>query len=62
MDYSCSAFLMYIGVDKDLSEEILLHNVIFSKDFDSNINEIFSGKYPKIHQYMYTLLVWKISR
>ena len=53
---------MYIGVDKDLSEDILLHNVIFSKDFDNNINEIFSGKYPKIHQYMYTLLVWKISR
>lgn len=46
MDYSCSAFLMYIGVDKDLSEEILLHNVIFSKDFDNNINEIFSGEIP----------------
>src|SRR5699024_11773548 len=44
--YSCSAFLMYIGVDKDLSEEILLHNVIFSKDFDNNINEIFSGEIP----------------
>ncbi|MGS0652573.1 phytoene desaturase family protein, partial [Staphylococcus arlettae] len=54
MDYSCSAFLMYIGVDKDLSEDILLHNVIFSKDFDNNINEIFSGEIsqdPSIYVY-----------
>ncbi|MDN5637983.1 MAG: phytoene desaturase family protein [Staphylococcus equorum] len=54
MDYSCSAFLMYVGVDKDLSEEILLHNVIFSKDFDNNINEIFSGEIsedPSIYVY-----------
>ncbi|MFL4616684.1 phytoene desaturase family protein, partial [Staphylococcus aureus] len=54
MDYSCSAFLMYLGVDKDLSEEILLHNVIFSKDFDNNINEIFTGEIsedPSIYVY-----------
>ncbi|WP_204201139.1 phytoene desaturase family protein [Mammaliicoccus sciuri] len=54
MDYSCSAFLMYIGVDKDLSKDILLHNVIFSKDFDNNINEIFSGEIsqdPSIYVY-----------
>ncbi|MGX0714394.1 phytoene dehydrogenase-like protein [Staphylococcus simulans] len=44
MDYSCSAFWMYLGVDKDLSEGILLHNIIFSKDFDNNINEIFTGE------------------
>ena len=45
---------MYIGVDKDLSEDILLHNVIFSKDFDNNINEIFSGEIsqdPSIYVY-----------
>lgn len=47
MDYSCSAFLMYLGVDKDFSEEILLHNVIFSNDFDNNIDEIFSGILPE---------------
>ncbi|MGJ5711346.1 phytoene desaturase family protein, partial [Staphylococcus equorum] len=54
MDYSCSAFLMYVGVDKDLSGEILLHNVIFSKDFDNNINEIFTGEVsedPSIYVY-----------
>lgn len=38
---------MYLGVDKDLSEEILLHNVIFSNDFDNNIDEIFSGILPE---------------
>ncbi|MFI3132315.1 phytoene desaturase family protein [Mammaliicoccus sciuri] len=54
MDYSCSAFLMYIGVDLDLSEEILLHNVIFSQDFDENIKEIFNGTLsedPSIYVY-----------
>lgn len=47
MDYSCSAFLLYMGIDKDLSEDILIHNVIFSEGFDQNIEEIFKGKMPE---------------
>ena len=34
LDYSCSAFLMYIGIDKDVTSEMLLHNVIFPNNSD----------------------------
>lgn len=54
MDYSCSAFLMYIGIDKDLSEDVLTHNIIFSNDFNNNIEEIFGGELshdPSIYVY-----------
>ncbi|WP_239257097.1 phytoene desaturase family protein [Listeria ilorinensis] len=43
MDYSCSAFLLYLGVDKNLRGKVNVHNVIFSNDFEKNIQEIFSG-------------------
>ena len=43
LDYSCSAFMMYIGIDKDITEDVLLHNVIFSNHFRQNIDEIFNG-------------------
>ena len=29
MEYSCSAFLMYLGLDKDLTDELLIHNIDF---------------------------------
>lgn len=47
MDYACSAFLMYIGIDEDLSEQLRIHNVIFAEDFEQNIDDIFSGRLPK---------------
>lgn len=43
MDYSCSAFLLYLGVNKDLKDDLNVHNVLFSGDFDQNIKEIFDG-------------------
>ena len=46
MDYACSGFLLYIGLNKSIKNEIELHNVIFSNDFDKNINDIFSGVFP----------------
>ena len=42
LDYSCSAFLMYIGIDIDVTDQVRLHNVIFADDF-RNIEEIFEG-------------------
>ncbi len=33
LDYSCSAFLMYVGIDIDVTDQVRLHNVIFSDDF-----------------------------
>lgn len=44
MEYSCSAFLMYLGLDKDLTDELLIHNIVFSEDFSNNIEEIFEGE------------------
>lgn len=55
LDYSCSAFLMYIGIDKDVTSEMLLHNVIFSQQFRQNIDEIFNGSLsedPSIYVYV----------
>lgn len=55
LDYSCSAFLMYVGIDKDVTSEMLLHNVIFSQQFRQNIGEIFNGSLsedPSIYVYV----------
>ena len=35
--------MMYIGIDKDITEDVLLHNVLFSNHFRQNIDEIFNG-------------------
>lgn len=54
MEYSCSAFLMYLGLDKDLTDELLIHNIVFSEDFSNNIEEIFEGELsedPSIYVY-----------
>ena len=45
MDYSCSCFMLYLGVDKKL-DSFDLHNIIFGKDFDGNIDDIFEGRLP----------------
>jgi len=45
MDYSCSTFMMYLGVDHKL-DNLNVHNIVFSKDFDGNINQIFEGVNP----------------
>ncbi len=52
LDYSCSAFLMYIGIDIDVTDQVRLHNVIFSDDFRGNIEEIFQVLYHMILLFM----------
>ncbi|MFH7202893.1 phytoene desaturase family protein [Staphylococcus aureus] len=55
LDYSCSAFLMYIGIDIYVTDQVRLHNVIFSDDFRGNIEEIFEGRLsydPSIYVYI----------
>lgn len=46
MKYSCSCFLMYLGLNKKL-EDFEVHNILFAKDFDKNINDIFDGTLPE---------------
>ena len=45
MDYSCSVFMMYLGVNRKLNN-IKLHNIIFADDFEKNISDIFAGNEP----------------
>lgn len=47
MDYSCSGYLLYLGINKDLSDKVSTHNVIFSNDFEKNISDIFEGEFPE---------------
>lgn len=46
MEYSCSVYILYLGVKRNLKGKIPLHNVIFSEDFDKNIDNIFDGEIP----------------
>lgn len=53
MEYSCSCMLMYLGIDEKLPD-LDVHNIIFSNDFDGNIESIFSGSLtddPSIYLY-----------
>lgn len=47
MGYSCSGYLLYLGINKDLKGKLNTHNVIFSKDFEKNISDIFEGRFPE---------------
>ena len=41
MSYSCSIFMMYLGVDKVY--DIPHHNIVFAKDYKRNVEEIFKS-------------------
>ena len=43
---------MYIGIDIDVTDQVRLHNVIFSDDFRGNIEEIFEDVYHMILLFM----------
>ncbi|MCM3086849.1 phytoene desaturase family protein [Bhargavaea ginsengi] len=44
MKYSCSCFLMYLGMDRKYDEVDNVHNFVFSKDLNGNLESIFSGE------------------
>lgn len=59
MEYSCSAYLLYLGVKRSLKDKMEVHNVIFAKDFDKNIHDIFDGAFPEdpsVYVYVPSLL------
>jgi phytoene desaturase len=46
MDYSSSAFMMYLGLDIKL-DHLNVHNLYLSSDFEGNIKDIFNATLPK---------------
>lgn len=42
MQYSCSTFMLYLGVDKKY--DIPHHNIFFGRDYEQNLREIFDTK------------------
>ena len=43
LEYTCSAFMLYLGVDKDYIQ-LLHHNVFFCEDYLKNFHELFEQK------------------
>lgn len=55
MKYSCSCFIMYLGMDKKFDQVKNMHNFVFAKDLDENLEDIFSGDVltdPSFYVYM----------
>lgn len=44
MKYSCSCFLLYLGMDRKYEETDHVHNFIFNENLDKNLKDIFDGK------------------
>ncbi|MFC0233737.1 phytoene desaturase family protein [Vagococcus entomophilus] len=47
MDYSCSVYILYLGVKRDLKGKLPIHNIVFSDDFEKNVSDIFNGDFPE---------------
>ena len=45
-DYSCSIFIIYLGLSKEY-RELQVHNIYIGKNFKNNIQDAFKGKLPK---------------
>lgn len=43
MKYSCSCFLLYLGMDRKYEETAQVHNFIFNEDLEKNLHDIFAG-------------------
>lgn len=55
MKYSCSCFIMYLGMNRKYEEVELPHTFVFGKDLDENLEGIFSGELldnPAYYLYM----------
>lgn len=57
MKYSCSCFVLYLGMDRTYEEIDNLHNFMFSTNLDRNLEQIFNGELieePSIYLYIPT--------
>ena len=45
MSYSCSTFMLYLGINRRLPS-LQVHNILINKDFRKNINAAFKGQLP----------------
>ena len=45
--------MMYIGIDKDITDEVMLHNVVFLSDFDKTMMKYLAVGYQKTHQFTF---------
>ncbi|OXS27104.1 MAG: dehydrosqualene desaturase [Acetobacterium sp. MES1] len=46
LDYSCSAYMLYLGLDKRDFPDLNVHNLVFSQNFKGNLDDIFAGRFP----------------
>ena len=46
LDYACSAFVLYLGLDTRDFPGLNIHSMVFSGDFMGNLKDIFDGRFP----------------
>ena len=44
MNYSCSCFILYLGMDRKYEELEHVHTFVFSNDLDKNLKQVFNGE------------------
>ena len=44
MKYSCSCFILYLGMDRQYKELEQVHTFVFSENLDQNLEQVFSGE------------------
>lgn len=44
MDYSCSCFILYLGMDREYNQSNDVHNFVFSDNVEENFAQIFDGR------------------
>ncbi|MCI0478949.1 phytoene desaturase family protein [Candidatus Uhrbacteria bacterium] len=50
--YSCSVFMMYLGI-KGTYGHLPFHNVVFAKDYRKNVEDVFGGRMPSDDMSLY---------
>ena len=59
LDYSCSVFIMYLGLNKKY-KDLQVHNIYIGENFKKNIQDAFKGKLPR-HPSLYLYYPSKID-
>ena len=45
MNYSCSCFILYLGMDRKYDELEHVHTFVFSNNLEQNLEQVFNGEY-----------------